>query len=83
MVVWEGEAQKGGFGAGTLLTRGRPCPLAPRYRQPSAAWESVECRSFLKKNCCDASVLYCLPEENTYFGSWATVTESGKVPRCS
>jgi hypothetical protein len=37
MVVWEGEAQKGGFGAGTLVTRGHPCPLAPRYRQPSAA----------------------------------------------
>jgi len=36
MVVWEGEAQKGGFGGGTLVTRGRPCPLAPRYRQPSA-----------------------------------------------
>ena len=28
LVVWEGEAQKGGFGAGTLVTR---------YRQPSAA----------------------------------------------
>jgi len=37
MVVWEGEAQKGGFGGGTLVTRGRPCPLAPHYRQPSAA----------------------------------------------
>jgi hypothetical protein len=36
MVVWEGEAQKGGFGGGTLVTRGRPCPLAPHYRQPSA-----------------------------------------------
>ena len=36
MVVWEGEAQKGGFGGGTLVTRGPPCPLAPHYRQPSA-----------------------------------------------
>jgi len=24
LVVWEGEAQKGGFGGGTLVTRGRP-----------------------------------------------------------
>jgi len=40
LVVWEGEAQKGGHGAGTLVTRGHPCPLAPRYRQPSAAFGS-------------------------------------------
>ena len=38
MVVWEGE---GGFGGGTLVTRGHPCPLAPRYRQPSAVVGSV------------------------------------------
>ncbi len=36
MVVWEGGAQKGGHGGGTLVARGHPCPLPPRYRQPSA-----------------------------------------------
>ncbi len=36
MVVWEGGAQKGGHGGGTLVDSGHPCPLTPRYRQPSA-----------------------------------------------
>ncbi len=36
MVVWEGEAQKGGHGGGTLVGSRASCPLAPRYRQPSA-----------------------------------------------
>ena len=39
-ILWSsgrGGAQKGGHGGGTLVARGRPCPLPPRYRQPTAA----------------------------------------------
>jgi len=46
MVVWEGETQKGGFGRGTLVTRGRPVrsllttaspPLLVEVRHPASA----------------------------------------------
>jgi hypothetical protein len=37
MVVWEGAAQKGGLGGGYARHSRTSCPLAPRYRQPSAA----------------------------------------------